>query len=447
MQSTRNFCTSPGSHAPSGLRLFAALLFCCLSLPGVFQESLAEASDLRAGVARVDITPSQPVKMGGYESRKEPSHGIHDPLGARALALEADGEHLVLVSIDNLGFYNNTAEPLRQGILEACHLKPAELFLCAIHTHSAPILTLDPETGGIANVEYTKTLRAKLIEVVSVALKRLERVQGSVSFGSSPVGVNRREVIEQGTENAKVVLGRNPWRTTDREVQVLKLVAGNGGTTIGALFAYATHSTSLGAKSYLISGDVHGIAEQFLEHYYGHDFVAPGFAGASGNIDPWVRVLPEFRTNNGWIPEPILLGTLLGEEVARVLEGPQAALNNNTIRSQFKTVFLPGKQPSGSQSTSSSPASINLTVGHLGDVAFVGWGGEVFNEIGLAVKKESPFRHTFILTHCIGAAGYLPTHESYSEGGYEVGSSKFGRGAAEALADETLRMLRNLHEE
>jgi hypothetical protein len=118
-------------------------------------------------------------------------------------------------------------------------------------------------------------------------------------------------------------------------------------------------------------------------------------------------VLPEFRTNNGWIPEPILLGTLLGEEVARVLEGPQAALNNNTIRSQFKTVFLPGKQPSGFQSTSSSPASINLTVGHLGDVAFVGWGGEVFNEIGLAVKKESPFRHTFILTHCNGA-GRLP---------------------------------------
>jgi hypothetical protein len=245
-------------------------------------------------MARVDITPGQPVKMGGYESRKDPSQGVHDPLGARALALQENGEHLVLVSIDNLGFYNDTAEPLRQGILEACHLKPAELFLCAIHTHSAPILTLDPEKGGSANVEYTKTLRAKLIEVVGVALKKLEPIQASACFGSSPVGVNRREVIQQGTTNSKVVLGRNPWRTTDREVQVLKLVAANGGTTMGALFAYATHSTSLGAKSYLISGDVHGIAEQFLEHYYGYDFVAPGFAGASGNIDPWVRVLPEF---------------------------------------------------------------------------------------------------------------------------------------------------------
>ena len=445
MQSASNFSSSPVSHVSTGPRFCPALLFCCLTLLGAFQEPLAEASDLRAGMARVDITPSQPIKMGGYESRKDPSQGVHDPLGARVLALEANGEHLVLVSIDNLGFYNNTAEPLRQGILEARHLKPAELLLCAIHTHSAPILTLDPEKGGPANVEYTKTLQAKLIEVVGVALKNLDPVQATVCFGFSPVGVNRREVFQQGTTNSKVVLGRNPWRMTDREVQVLKLIPANGSAMLGALFAYATHSTSLGPKNYLISGDVHGITEQFLEHYYGHDFVAPGFAGASGNIDPWVRVLPEFRTNNGWMPEPVLLGTMLGEEIARVLESPQTALTNNTIRSQFKTVFLPGKQPSGPQPTTNSIASINLTVAHLGEIAFVGWGGEVFNEIGLAVKKESPFRHTFILTHCNGAAGYLPTHESYSEGGYEVESSKFGPGAAEALADETLRMLRKLH--
>jgi len=76
----------------------------------------------------------------------------------------------------------------------------------------------------------------------------------------------------------------------------------------------------------------------------------------------------------------------------------------------------------------------------------VGWGGEVFNEIGQAVKKGSPFSHTFILTHCNGAAGYLPTSESYPEGGYEVQSSRFGPAAGEALVKETLQMLRDLHE-
>jgi hypothetical protein len=384
--------------------------------------------------------------MGGYESRKDPSQGVHDPLGARALVLEKDGQHLALVSIDNLGFYNDTAGPLRKAILEACQLKPSELFLCAIHTHSAPIMTLDPEKVGPANVEYTKTLQGKLVEVVSAALKRLEPVQASIGFGSSPVGVNRREVVQESATKSRVVLGRNPWRITDREVQVLKLVGSDQSQLAGVLFAYATHSTSLGAKNYLISGDIHGIAEQFLENYYDHDVVAPGFAGASGNIDPWVRVLPDFRTNNGWLPEPVLMGTLLGEEVARVLEGNQTTLTNSAIRNLLKTVALPAKEPSDTQAPTNSTASLNITVGRLGEIAFVGWGGEVFNEVGLLVKRNSPFSHTFVLTHCNGAAGYLPTRESYPDGGYEVQSSKFGPGAAEALAQETLTMLRELHE-
>jgi hypothetical protein len=70
----------------------------------------------------------------------------------------------------------------------------------------------------------------------------------------------------------------------------------------------------------------------------------------------------------------------------------------------------------------------------------------VFNEIGRAVKAGSPFRYTFILTHCNGAAGYLPTRASYSEGGYEVQSSHFGPGAAEGLVEQTLGMLREIHD-
>jgi hypothetical protein len=439
---------SNGILPRSQVRTFylTAMLLCCTCLFEHLPATAAVGSDLLAGFAKVDITPTQPVKMGGYESRKEPSQGVHDPLGARALALEKEGQHLVLVSIDNLGFYNDTAEPLRKAVLEACQLKPPELFLCAIHTHSAPIMTLDPEKVSPANVEYTKTLQSKLVEVVSAALKALAPVQASTCFGSSPVGVNRREVVPDSAAKSKIVLGRNPWRMTDREVQVLKLVLAGQDRLVGALFAYSTHSTSLGPRNYLISGDIHGIAEQFLENYFGNDFVAPGFAGASGNIDPWVRVLPDFRTNNGWLPEPVLMGTMLGEEVARVLEGKQIPLTNSTIRSLMKTVTLPGKAAPDSQNLTNSTASLNITLGRLGEIAFVGWGGEVFNEIGQAVKRGSPFSHTFVLTHCNGAAGYLPTSDSYPDGGYEVQSSKFGPGAAETLADETLKLLRELHE-
>jgi hypothetical protein len=439
-----NSGVAPGIYrSPLRASRLVVLSFCCLSL---FAGSPCATAELLAGLSKIDITPTQPVRMGGYESRREPSRGVHDPLGARALALEENGQHLVLVSIDNLGFYNDTAEPLRREVLEACHLKPSELFLCAIHTHSAPVMTLDTEKGEPANVAYTKALKGKLVEVVRTALDKLAPVQASVGFGASPVGVNRREVVQASPTKSSVVLGRNPSRMTDREVQVLKLRPAGQDQLTGALFVYATHSTALGAKNYLISGDIHGIAEQFLESYYGQALVAPGFAGASGNIDPWVRVLPDFRTNNGWLPEPVLMGTMLGEEVARVLEGAQTPLTNHLIRAQLKTVVLPGKEPADAQAQAKSTVPFNITAGRLGEIAFVGWGGEVFNEIGEVVKKASPFTHTFILTHCNGAAGYLPTRESYPEGGYEVQSSKFGPGAAEMLANETLRMLHDLHE-
>ena len=131
------------------------------------------------------------------------------------------------------------------------------------------------------------------------------------------------------------------------------------------------------------------MAAQFLEKYLGGDVVTPEFAGASGNIDPWVRVLPDFRTTNGWVPEPVLMGTMLGEEVERVLEGIKNSTANGPIRTAFKTVGLPGKPGSEEQPADAArPATINITVARLGDIAFVGLGGEVFNMSRMTLKEK-----------------------------------------------------------
>jgi neutral/alkaline ceramidase-like enzyme len=404
----------------------------------------AIAGQLRAGVAKLDITPEKPVTLAGYESRKDLSQGVHDSLSARALAFEQDGSKLLLVSTDNLGFYAGTAEPFRQAIIQACNLKDSDLFLCAIHTHSAPSLMLDPSRGHANNVAYTKALEGKLVEVSLAAFHDLGPIQIAAGSGSSPVGVNRREVVREKDGNTKIVLGRNPSALTDREVQVLKLLRPGQEKPAGVLFGYATHSTSLGPRNYIISGDIHGMAEQFLENYFGAGTVAPGFAGASGNIDPWVRILPDFRTNKGWMPEPVLMSTMLGEEIARVAEAIPMWTNSTGIHTSLKTLQLPGKRRGDTVSATNATASITATVASIGDIAFVGWGGEVFNEIGATVKAASPFGRTFVFTHCNGTAGYLPTAASYSEGGYEVQSSSFASGAAEKLAEETIRMLREL---
>src|SRR6266516_7978334 len=131
------------------------------------------AAELRAGMARIDITPTTPVMLAGYASRKELSQGVHDPLFARAIAFEQNHERLVLVAVDNCGFYNSTAEPLRKAVLTARGLKPSELFVCATHTHSAPGLGLDSLKSHSNNVQYTQRLEGKLVEVVRQALEQL----------------------------------------------------------------------------------------------------------------------------------------------------------------------------------------------------------------------------------------------------------------------------------
>src|SRR6059036_2476023 len=132
----------------------------------------------------------------------------------------------------------------------------------------------------------------------------------------------------------------------------------------------------MGPRNYLVSGDIHGLAAQFIEKYLGQNVVAPPFAGASGDIDPWYRVLPQFNTTNGWVPEPVLLGTLLGEEVVHVLNGIQNSVTNLNIKTAIKTVDLPGKtrgQTQASETNQSVPFVVSVAC--IGDIALVGLGG------------------------------------------------------------------------
>ena len=411
----------------------------------VYPSGAAESeSVLRAGTARIDITPEKPVKMAGYGARTALSEAIHDPLSARVVVFENDGKRLVLVSSDLLGFYGGTAEHFRKVILSEFELKPGELFLSAIHTHDGPTLTMDEEKGHANNLEYTKSLEARLIEVIRKALKNTGPVHIGAGVGYSPVGMNRRELRFDSSGNSSIRLGRNPYGPTDKEVLVMKL-AKPDGNAVASLFDYATHATCLGGRNLTISGDVLGLAEQFVEKILGEQVIAPAFAGASGNIDPWFRVLPAFNTEPGWIPEPVLLGTLLGEEVVHVYRDIENLSAGGDIGAAFVTLELPGKARGELEIKKDSPLTpFNISVARVGDIAFVGLGGEVLTEIGISIKAGSPYKYTFVITHCNGAAGYLAPEHLYIEGGYEISSSPFSPKAADMVVKQAVKMLHEL---
>ena len=75
------------------------------------------------------------------------------------------------------------------------------------------------------------------------------------------------------------------------------------------------------------------------------------------------------------------------------------------------------------------------------DVAIVSLPGEIFVELGLALKKDSPFKHTFIAELANGSIGYVPNREAYPQGNYEVVSARGEAGSGEKLVEVALKLL------
>ncbi len=425
--------------------LLLILIFCVFT-----RESLAT---LKAGFSKIDITPENPVVMFGYQGRGNTlSEGVHDRLYARVTAFENDGKKLLIISSDLGDFYFGTYEYFQEAIAEEFALDQSEIFLTCTHTHAAPTLTIDKEKNFTlfkirrkdaapypTNLEYTKHLKSKLISAVKEAFDRMQDVRIGAGIGYCPIGMNRRAVQPDGS----IALGRNPYGPVDKDVHVLKIID-NEDQIKSLLFDFATHGTSLGQKNLQISGDVLGLAAQFVENYHEKEVIAPVFPGASGDINPWYVKLTEFNDQNGWIPETELLGIMLGEEVVHTHQRIKEFQSECTIKTAFAAIELPTRGEMRGQKLLQKTYPLNITAARIGDVAFIGFGTEMLTEIGMEIKKASPFKYTFLITHCNGASGYLAPHHAYTEDGYEIFSSPFAPQAAEMVVTKALSMLYDL---
>ena len=70
--------------------------------------------------------------------------------------------------------------------------------------------------------------------------------------------------------------------------------------------------------------------------------------------------------------------------------------------------------------------------------------GEIFVEIGLAIKQASPFENTIVTELANGSIGYVPDRKAYAEGNYEPVSARCAPGSGELLVETSLRLLREL---
>ena len=246
------------------------------------------------GIAVRDITPELPIRLAGYAGRKRAADKVDQPLLAQALALKnLSGERFVFVALDNCEVSHAFMQPVLQQFADKFQLRRGEVAVVSSHTHSAPVLeqTLtdmaQPPPADREHIEqYSRSLQAKLVDVVGAALADCQPATLEQGLGRATFAMNRR--VYQGDT---VVFGDNPDGPVDWDVPVLR-IKGTNGAVRAILFGYACHGTSVrtGDDWYVVSGEYMAYARQHLEaHQPGA--VAMFLTGMGADSDPAPRGL------------------------------------------------------------------------------------------------------------------------------------------------------------
>lgn len=398
-------------------------------LPFLLMPALAaEPPALRAGAARIDITPAKDaaLPMAGYRARTEGHKGILDHIYTRALVLDNGSSAAAVIAVDVLAFSHTLAARITERVSKASGIPQDHILLAAVHTHAAPT-TREQEGNPPALREYQARLEDAIVEAVKKAQAGMKPARLGAGAGKAYININRRAMMADGTW----YLGLNPEGPSDKTVAVVKVETAEG-KPIALLINYAAHGTAMSQQNYLISGDFPGATSRYVERHFGGDVVALWTSGAAGDQAPLYDRMPVNRYLDA-------MGRILGEEAIRVANGIRTSANAR-IAADRRVVTCPGRrlregvrrqQIKPTDFIDSDPVPINLSLLMAGKIALAGVSGEVLTMIGQRLKRESPFTHTIMLTHTNGSSGYIPDDAAYERISYEIYTSVLKPGCAE----------------
>lgn len=442
----------------------------CLLLGFANLPARAQADgNWKAGFARRDVTPSEPVFLAGYASRNRPSEGVASKLYVKAMALEdTQGNRGVFITCDIIGFRKGAGEAIRERIRQSTSLGRAEIVLNSSHTHTGPSLLLDlddrSDSMSIEQAEkqiaWTTQLIDLSVEAALDSLKELVPARLSYGIGLAPFVMNRREWTPDG-----IKLGFNPSGYADRSVPILRIDDADGQLR-GVLFGAATHNTTLSGNHYFVCGDYAGFAQTLIEEQY-PNAQAMFVAGCAGSSNPYPRGSLEISQQHG---------DTLGSEVCRLLDSELTQING-PLRTSYERIELPLQTPPTRQqiddqlssggwrsaqaeamlevleSGQSLPTSLDypLAVWQFGDdLTLVCLSGEVVGEFVPLIQKTVGPGRLWIAAYCHEVFGYLPTAQILNDGGYETrgtyyrGPGFFSVDAEAALVDSVERLTRSV---
>jgi neutral ceramidase len=441
-------------------------------------QTLAAEGSFRAGAASVVITPPAGTPMAGYY-RLRTADGVLDELYARALVVEQAGLKAAFVTLDLITVTRKVTLAAREIISTQTGIPVERVMISATHSHTGPVLgrdsAIDSLTGGDTPPvqTYSESLPALIARSVAEANARLVPAQASTATGREhSLGFNRRFWLSDGTVawnppklSPTIVAPAGP---TDPDVGVLLLEKiGTTPTPLATYVNFALHPDVVGGSR--ISADYPGSLARRLADVHGPEMVTLFANGCCGNVNHrniwWAN--PQSGPTEMERIGAVLAGAVLKTwpNLQRITTfGPRARSAMVSLplpkftdedRREARETMRRMTDPKVGTVAKAKAVCILDTLAREGkpievevqaialsrDVAIVGLPGEIFAELGLALKKASPFKHTFIAELANGSIGYIPIRSAYAEGNYEVVSARVGEGAGERLVDEAAKLL------
>lgn len=395
----------------------------------------AATGTLRAGAARIEIVPPPEVFPAL----------VHDPIYIRALVLESGKDRLILLSVDSPGL--GRTDELLDTLSAEFKLPRDHIFMAATHDHSAPFMSLP------GAYPYFDFVRARMVEAVRQASGRLKPAKIGFRTGKAYVNVNRDEKAGD-----HYILGFNPDGPSDKTVAVMT-VSDSAGKPIAIYANYAVHGVVMFFSKTKdgqieITGDLPGATSRLIEDRLGGDVVALWTSGAAGDQNPVYtsarytkeRGLEDFGAGGWTLMEA--QARRLGEEIVRVVGETGDFSASADIAVRTATLTCPGQKPAKANAPAepgatpwgptrvamadADPVKIALTLAKVGDIALAGVGGELYTEIGMAVKARSPFERTMVVTHLPGNAGYIPSDRAFAMPSEKAMTASMKPGCADA---------------
>ena len=422
------------------------LTFACCAL-ATFS---ALASDLgwRAGVAKVKITPDEPVWQSGYASRTRPAEGTRMDIWTKALAFEdAKGRVGVFVTIDISSIIREISDEVFRRVSAKHGFTRDQLVLNSSHTHTGPSFGVPrfyilrqptfTETDRARIARYTEKLIDSIVLAIDTAMANRRPARISTGTGRVRFAVNRRHNKEGEVPGMFELKG-----PTDYSVPVLKVENGDGGID-AILFGYSCHPTVL--DDYLYSGDYPGFAQAELEKAH-PGAVALFFQGTGADQNPLPRrkasLAEQYGKELAAADEQVLsepMDVRDPELVTRYEELPLALDEPMSLEEMKKLEENPKSKPYVVHWARETSAKIRrgeklpreymypLQYWKIGDQRLFALGGEVGVGYAMRIKERFGFG-TFVAGYCNDIKGYMPTPEMWDEGGYEVVESYMAGG-------------------